>query len=486
MVQAPFRLLKLHEPSRHCEKRSDVVIQETPGLLRFSWLRTMRGGVHKFLVATFALLFLCLSTAQAAEIQKDQFISDEEIEQTLTDWLTKIFEVANVRMEPKVLILSSSDVNAGATLGGMIIVYTGLILKCENVYQLLGVLAHETGHIAGAHSARAADAQTQALVPAVATMLLSGAAALATGSSEALMAGLMGGAQIFERGLLKHSRDQEETADSAALRYLTALGWPTRGLSEFLNLLDAGYTGHVDPYTSSHPLSDDRKRKVTLFQKESHSTVESLPEEEAKFQRIKAKINGFMNKPDAVLRGCKSDDKSIPARYGRAIALYRKGKHSEALELLNSLIKENPSDPFFLEFKGQICFETGKVSEAADYFRQALKLLPKAKTIPVLLAQALLETPNPDGKTLNEAISLLRQVTDHSPENIFAWRLLAKAYGKNNQMDHVALCLAEEAFLINELPRAKVQAGTASKSKDPVVGKRAKDILGQIDPAASG
>ena len=190
-----------------------------------------------------------------------------------------------------------------------------------------------------------------------------------------------------------------------------------------------------------------------------------------------------MNKPDAVLRSYKSDDRSIPAQYGRAIALYRKGKHSDALNLLNALIKENPADPFFLEFKGQICFETGKVSEAADYFRQALKLLPKAKTIPVLLAQALLETPNPDGKTLNEAISLLRQVTDHSSENIFAWRLLAKAYGKNNQMDHVALCLAEEAFLINELPRAKVQAGTASKSKDPVVSKRAKDILKQIDPA---
>ena len=92
-----------------------------------------------------------------------QLISDEEIESTLTSWLNEIFGVAGIAMKPKVLLLASNEVNAGATLGGRIIVYTGLILKCQNVSQLLGVLAHETGHIAGAHSAKAAAAQNQGL-----------------------------------------------------------------------------------------------------------------------------------------------------------------------------------------------------------------------------------------------------------------------------------------------------------------------------------
>ena len=452
-------------------------------------------------------VLLSISAIQATDIQQNQFISDEEIEQTLTNWLSQIFKVAKIATQPKVLILSSSEVNAGATLGGIIIVYTGLILKCQNVNQLLGVLAHETGHIAGAHSARAAEAQNQALVPAVATMLLSGAAALATGSSEALMAGLMGGTQIFERGLLKHSRDQEEAADSAALTYLTELKWPITGLSEFLNLLDTNnYTGRIDPYTSTHPLSNDRREKVKLFEKaasskvklvekESSSTVQALPEEEIKFQRIKAKINSFMSKPEAVLRDYKVDDKSIAARYGRVIALYRTGKRSEeALKLLEELIVENPSDPFFLELKGQILFETGKVSEATKYFRQALEFLPKAQTIKILLAQALLEgltlsqeDPKINKEDLKDAISLLNQVVGHSPESVFAWHLLARAYGEDGQMNHVALCLAEEAFLVNNLPMAKAQATKARTTKakgnndDPIVIKRANDILKQIE-----
>jgi predicted Zn-dependent protease len=315
-------------------------------------------------------------------------------------------------------------------------------------------------------------------------MLLSGVAALATGSTGPLMGGLMGGSQVFERGLLKHSRDQEDTADSAALKYLTTLGWPTSGLHEFLNILDANYTGNIDPYTLTHPLSQERKDKVKLFEKATQSKVEGLPVYEQLFQRLKAKIRGYMNKPQNTLRDYKVSDPSIPARYARSIALYRLGKVSEALAILDSLLKENPQDPFFLELKGQILFESGRIKEAVGYYREALKHLPKAKIIPMLLAQALLELPdlNPNSKELDESIKLLMHISEHSPDNVFAWRLLAKAYGKDNKMDHMALCLSEEAFRTDNAPMAKAQAQKASKSKDPIVSKRAKDILSQIDP----
>ena len=419
---------------------------------------------------------------QANEIQTNQFISDEEIEQTLVGWLKEIFKVAGISIEPQVLILSSPEINAGATLGELIIVYTGLILKCQNVNQLLGVLAHEVGHIAGAHSARAAEAQKQALVPAVATMLLSGVAALATGSAGPLMGGLMGGSQVFERGLLKHSRDQEDTADSAALQYLTALGWPTRGLYEFLKILDANYTGNVDPYTLTHPLSQERKDKVKLFEKTTQLKAKDLPAYEQLFQRLKAKIKGYMNKPQNTLQVYKVSDNNIAARYARAIALYRLGKVAEAFVMLDSLLKENPQDPFFLELKGQMLFESGRIKEAVGYYREALKYLPKAKIIPMLLAQALLELPDlvPHSKEIDESIKLLMHVSEHHPDNIFAWRLLAKAYGKNNQMDQMALCLSEEAFRTGNDSMAKAQAQKSSKSHDLIVSKRAKDILGQL------
>ena len=426
-------------------------------------------------------LFFAWGSAHSTDIQTGQFISDDEIEQTLVNWLDQIFKAAHISMEPKVLILADPDVNAGATLGELIIVYTGLILKCQNVNQLLGVLAHEAGHIAGAHSARAAEAQRQAMVPAVATMLLSGAAALAAGSSGPLIAGLMGGAQVFERGILKHSRDQEETADSAALKYLTALKWPTNGLYEFLNLLDNNYVGNIDPYTSTHPLSKERKEKVRLFQKENKTSVQTLPEQEQKFQRIKAKIKGFMDKPNNVLREYPASNTSIAARYGRTIGLYRAGKTLEALSILDKLLQDYPHDPFFLELKGQLLFETGKVSEAAAYFRQALTHYPNAKNIPILLAQALLEgLEKSNTQNLTEPIHLLKQAVVRSPDNIFAWRLLARAYGKDNQMDFMALCLAEEAFLVKNLPLAKAQAEKAKKSHNAVVVKRANDILSQI------
>lgn len=436
--------------------------------------------------------FVCLTiifslmVAQGSEIQNNQFISDEQIEQTLLQWLKKIFVVANIPYDPQVLILASSEVNAGATLGGLIVVYTGLILKCQNVSQLLGVLAHEVGHIAGGHSARAADAQKQALVPAIATMLLSGVAALATGSAAPLMGGLMGGSQVFERGLLKHSRDQENTADSAALKYLSALGWPIKGLREFLDILSANYTGYVDPYTLTHPLSDERKRAVEFFEHEHLFKTIDLSVFEQSFQLLKAKIKGYMANPQSTLREYPSSNQSTPARYARAIAYYRLGDLGQALTILDSLLKENPHDPFFHELKGQMLFERGKAEEAVLCYRKALNYLPKAKVIPMLLAQSLLEISRPSLKDLDEAIRLLINTTERSPSNSFAWHLLAIAYGKKGQMDQMALCLAEEASLTENLPMAKAQAKKASDSRDPKIKRRANDILMQIEPGKGG
>ena len=135
-------------------------------------------------------------------------------------------------------------------------------------------------------------------------MLLSGAIAIASGSGDALMAGLAGSSQIFERMMLKYSRQDEESADAAALKYLTLLKWPTHGLYEFLNLLDSNYTSDIDPYTSTHPLSSERKERF-VFQKESKSiiTASCLSVYEQRFQRIKAKIKGFIDNPSTSATG---------------------------------------------------------------------------------------------------------------------------------------------------------------------------------------
>ena len=440
------------------------------------------------MLKVFFLLFLLLFTAvpSSAEIQEGSLISDDEIETALTRWLQEIFTVAGVSLKPKILILVDPAVNAGATFGGQIIVFTGLISKCQNVSQLLGVLAHETGHIAGAHSACQEAAEQQALIPALASTLLGGAAALATGNSAPLAAGAAGGMHLYERSLLRYSRTQEDSADSAALQYMNRLGWPSDGLYEFLSLLNNMYTGQMDPYTSTHPLTDDRMAKVALYQSQvKQLQSKRLPDSyEVEFQRIKAKVKGFMEQPQKVLRDFPASNTSIPARYGRAIALYRLGNTKEALGLIDGLLAQIPNDPHFLELKGQIYFETGRAKDAVICYRASVKQRPQAPNLNLLLAHALIESsPQRNPVELEEAIRALKQTLDKDSQNIFAWRLLAGAYGKNGQPDYAAGALAEEAWIKGETNIAKAQAEKAAKCSNPAIAKRAQDILSQVSLA---
>lgn len=420
-----------------------------------------------------------------------QLISDEEIEDTLIEWLSKFYKVAGVSLQPKVFLVKTHEINAGATFGGLILVYTGLIMKCKKASHLLGVLAHETGHIAGGHMAKSSAALNEASVPALASLILGGAAAIATGNPAAILAGVAGGAHVLERSLLRHSRAQEDAADASAITYLTALKLPVAGLAEFHDLLGQHYaTGKEDPYVQTHPLPMDRKEKIQLYQQQQ-KVIYSVPEaDEMKFKRMRAKLFGYLKTKLDVQREYPLSDHSIPAQYARLINEYVNSKSSnkaqKALEKLDNLLQQSPNDPYLIEMQGQFMFEAGRPQESLTYFRQALNARPNAQNIRIMYAQALIETvtdENSHHENLTLAISALTQVLEQKPENTMVWRLLGTAYGKQGKANDAAACLAEEAILMGNVDLAKMQAKRGKEATNISLKKRAEDILQHIKNA---
>lgn len=436
------------------------------------------------LVCTFVIHTHYACDAHANNTPAPQFITDDEVEAALETWLKELFVVAGVHISPKVYLLNSMELNAGATFGGIIVVYTGLIMKCKNASQLIGVLAHETGHIAGGHMAKASSIMAESSVPAVASVLLGGAASIVTGNPGPLMAGLAGGAHLFERSLLKHSREQEDSADASALSYLNTKKWPVSGLADFLDMLGNHYTtGHEDPYVQTHPLSPERKAKVRLYQKQQPDSYKIPDAYEQQFQRIKAKLIGFLKKRNEVNRDYPPSDKSMPARYARLIAEYNNGKSNEkaraALVKLDELLAEAPGDPYFLELKGQFCFETGQIVESLPYLRESAKKRPQSYSVRLMLAHALIELPSTGKAELQEAIEHLTKITEQRHDNTFAWRLMGSAYGKMHEEGNAAACLAEEAWVLENSELAIMQAKKGKTANNPVLAKRSADILQQ-------
>ncbi len=413
-------------------------------------------------------LLLLLGIAFPAEAQQAprSFIRDAEIENILRTFSTPLFQAAGLDPDAvKIHIVIDPSLNAFVANGQRLFIHTGLLIRTENVEQLLGVIAHETGHIAGGHLVRLQGAAGNATSQALLGMLLGAAAGVASKRGDVAAAVLMGSQEAAMRGMLSHSRGEEASADQAGVRFLEATGHSARGMLEFFNILgdqELLAVSRQDPYIQTHPLTRDR---VSFVQEQvDHSRLKNAketPQFEEMHKRMRAKLFGFLEPPGRTFQRYKETDDSIPSRYARAIAAYRKPDMPMALYLIDGLIAERPNDPYFHELKGQMLFENGRGRQALEPYRRAVALLPENALLHLQLAQIQVEQEDP--ALLAEAEKHLSKVVRMEPENYAAWQFLAIAYGRQGKEGLAAYAMGEQALLEGRTSDALFHAGKAEK-----------------------
>jgi predicted Zn-dependent protease len=248
-------------------------------------------------------------------------------------------------------------------------------------------------------------------------------------------------------------------------------------------LKDARLTGSAtaNPFLQTHPLTQARMDHIQQAMATSPYTNAPLnPQLEEDQRRIRAKILGFLNPLEDVMKAYPDSDSSFAARYARAIAWYRAADLAKAVPAVDQLIQEEPNNPFLKELKGQMLFENGRIADSVTAYRQAVKLRPDIPLLRIELAQSLIETN--EAAANSEAIQHLEVATGLEPRNIHGWRLLTVAYGRDNQMPMVALAQAEIAMLQGDDKKAKDYARRAQDGLPPGSpgALRAEDILFQI------
>lgn len=403
-----------------------------------------------------------------------QLIRDAEIETTIRTYATPLFQAAGLSPSAiDVYLVDDSSLNAFVTPGLNMFLHTGLLMRAETPLQVIGVIAHETGHLGAGHTATRGEAVRASTNAVIASYILGFAAALASGRSELASAAIAGGQDIALKNVLSYSRSQESAADQYALSLLNGTGQSPRGLLEFMRLLEGQevlLASRQDPYLRTHPITADR---VAFLADQVRRSPNADRPVDARFEmlhaRMRAKLIGFLQPRERVLRTYPESDTSLPARYARAIATFRAGETDRALELLDALLREHPSDPFFHELKGQILFESGRVARAVEAYSEASRLLPQSPQIRLALAQSLIELnePRQDAAALKHLQLTLRE----EPNNAFAWRLSAIANGRQGDVGLTALALAESAVAQRHNDEALEQA------------KRAQGLLPRGSPA---
>lgn len=393
-----------------------------------------------------------------------QLLSDAETEHIIRAMARPIFQAAGIDPEAvSIVLVNDPTLNAFVAGGQNIFLHTGLLLAITDVNQLLGVIAHETGHIAGGHLIRGSDAMENAFLSSLIGMGLGIVGGIAGGNAGAGAAGMMLGQHLAERNFTSFSRAQESSADQAGLSYLEQSGISSHGMMTFLQKLgedEPVLTDRDQGYRRTHPLTRERMESVANFV--SRSKVGDRPAPAAwteGFQRIQAKLNGYLD-PMGALRRYKANDPSAVARYGRAYAYFRRGDIKQAQPLVDGLLAQEPKNGFLHEMKGDLMLQNGRPLDALAPYRQAIALAPDAPFIRVSLAHALLESGQPG--VADEALRNL-QVAAKTHSSAFLWRLTARAWSLKGDQGMTAYATAEEALARGDKPMARAQAERAEK-----------------------
>lgn len=451
--------------------------------------------VFKRITTLFCLALFALAPLRAASAQQGQrlnLIRDAEIENDIRTMVTPIWKAAG--LDPngvEIMIVQDNTLNAFVAGGQRIFLNTGLIMRTETPNQLIGVLAHESGHIAGGHLARMQEELRALTTLQILEMILAGGAmagSAVSGGSAGRGGPTTGVGTTNAPGsllsFLRYTQTQENSADQAAITFLQRTGQSPKGAAQFLRILQREERMQIsqrDPYLTTHPLTPDR---IAAFDEavahSPYANKEDSPQFLMMHHRVVAKLMGFIT-PDATLQHFSEADPSVPARYARAIAWYRKGTLGSALLTIDGLLKEYPNDPYFNEVRGQMLYDNGRAAEAAISYRRAVQLLPSSAVIKIDFARTLLATNNTDND--REAMRNLELAAQQEAGTFDLWRLMAEGYSKLNNPGMTSLARAEMAVLRGQ--RAEAQALAESASRQLQAGtpawQRAQDIKAYIN-----
>ncbi|RAI39774.1 M48 family metalloprotease [Rhodoplanes roseus] len=409
-----------------------------------------------------------------AAAQRMPLIRDAEIEQLLRDYTRPILGAARLTQQNvKVTIINDRGFNAFVMDGRRIFVNAGALMESQTPNQIIGVLAHETGHIAGGHLAKLrtelANASTMAIIGILLGLgaAVAGARSNSVGGNPAAVA-MAAPTSMIQRSLLAYQRQHEEQADRSGVKFLTETGQSARGMYEtFKRFADQQLFAAqgADPYMMSHPMPRERIAALSEMSRTQFYDKKDSPELQLRHDMMRAKLSGFMDQPGVVARRYPPADQSLPARYARAISTYKHGDLRQAIAQIDALIQTQPNNPYFYELKGQVLLEAGRPAEAVPPLRRAVAGAPNPLLIQVMLSQALIETNDPKGA--DDAIKYLRQALLLDPDIADGYTQLAKAYGRKGDLPQADLAAAQAALARGDNRTARLLAIRA-KERLPV------------------
>jgi predicted Zn-dependent protease len=415
----------------------------------------------------------------AVEIEKQlDLVENPEI----VEYVTRIGEPIVQAAQPmsyrfKFHVVNNSSLNAFAVPGGHTYLFSGLLLKAQNVQEVAGVTAHELAHVKLRHSAEMAGKGTLVNLISIAAMI---AAAAAGAPAQASTVGAMGAGQALQ---LSFSREFEREADRYGLFYLYEAGYDPNGLLDFFSTMlreQRFSTDKIPPYLLTHPVSQDRiisaENQIML----NHMEVRE-PREVPYFYRFQGLLQAEVMRPTdliPLLKARVEDTPNDPLLWHQlALACDHYGYSEEAISALQRALALDPELCPALVDMGSLETKMGEWTEAESHFDRAMQLCPYYPDAYTGMGKLFLQLGDP-----RQARIFLDRALSLEPNLIEVHELMAKVSKEMKDDGGYNEEMASYFDKLDRLPKAiqHLEKALEIYGEDSEAGKRVKQRIEEI------
>ncbi len=364
-------------------------------------------------------------------------INDTEIEQYLTELVAPLGDAAGIAQNRlKIYIVHDDDFNAFVRGGEDVFIYTGLLTQIKSPAAIQAVVAHEMGHTIGGHMAQMSARMDVEMRRAMVIQAL-GVGLMVAGGNPSLGAGVLAGSSgVATQSMMAFSRDEERMADNLGVDLMMRAGQDPNGfITVFEQMADitGAAESRVNPNRINHPMTAERLKNVREYI--AKNPPKSLPDEKtvarraAQYERVRAKLIGYLEPLGRVQDRYPASDKSDAAIYARAIANMRGGNLESARVGVGTLIGRAPKNPYYYELLGDIEYQFGHYDDSVLAYERALELGGDAPQIQTALGLVLAERNKPGDR--DRAVALCRSVILRAPTPLAYW-VMARGFGPDD------------------------------------------------------
>jgi len=376
------------------------------------------------------------------------------------------------------VVINQDIVNAFAAPGGVIALYSGLILAADDESEVAAVLAHEIAHITQQHLYRAIENQQAMTIPLALAML--GLVLVGGGSAEAVQGALLGGQAAAIQAQINFTRQNEVEADRIGIRTLSLAGYDPAGMAEFFEKMGriTRSMGEGPPeFLRTHPVSVSR-----ITEAKNRAENMSIPEnpDQRDFYLVQARLRALVEQyPDKTLKWFNSrleradvgQAESDALYYGSAISLQRKGDYAEARKLLENLMAREQSIVYELQL-ADLDLDSGRDNSALDRLSGLYQNYPGNHAISMQYGRALLKSGDPEQAEM--ATVILRQQLLSRPEDPSLHELYAQASNSAGNTVRAKESMAEAYYLRGNIHEAVLQLQKLERLEDLSYYERAR------------